>query len=355
METETNHSSMHDARLIVHDLFKRDPKIYWIDFLVSLTVGYTCASIYLTAPLFSWIQFVFLIAAVISLYRVTLFMHEITHFREGEMTSFKVAWNVLAGIPLVTPSFLYEPHRDHHNARQYGTKQDGEYLPLAHGSIWGILSFLAESFYLPLFFAFRFLVLTPLSFCSPKLRSWVLEHCSSFVIDMRYKRVLRAKDQTKYWIWMEIGLHLRVLAIFVLVFAGVNPWYRIPQLYLIAVCILTLNAIRTLAAHRYVSRGERMTFEDQVLDSVDIVGIPVITELFFPVGLRYHALHHCFPTMPYHNFKRAHQRLMKELPANSIYRNCVYPSFFSVIYELWCEVRSNRRQVANSTVSTGQA
>jgi fatty acid desaturase len=36
--------------------------------------------------------------------------------------------------------------------------------------------------------------------------------------------------------------------------------------------------------------------------------------------MRYHALHHLFPTLPYHNMAAAHRRLMKRLPAGSPYR-----------------------------------
>jgi fatty acid desaturase len=40
-----------------------------------------------------------------------------------------------------------------------------------------------------------------------------------------------------------------------------------------------------------------MSFAEQYLDSVNIPGNPVLTPLWAPVGLRYHATHHLFPTM----------------------------------------------------------
>ena len=48
-------------------------------------------------------------------------------------------------------------------------------------------------------------------------------------------------------------------------------------------------------------------------DSIDTPGA-FWTELWAPVGLRYHALHHYFPGIPYHNLKAAYSRLVRTLP-----------------------------------------
>ena len=63
-----------------------------------------------------------------------------------------------------------------------------------------------------------------------------------------------------------------------------------------------------------------MEFLDQLLDSVNYPHNAWITELWGPVGTRFHALHHLFPSLPYHALPQAHRRLMKSLPANSPYR-----------------------------------
>jgi hypothetical protein len=46
--------------------------------------------------------------------------------------------------------------------------------------------------------------------------------------------------------------------------------------------------------------------------------------------------------LPYHNLGRAHRRLLATLPADSPYRRTVYPSFASVVSQLWRDARAAR-------------
>lgn len=333
------------ARAIVTDLFEPRPLIYWTDFLASLAVGYTAAAIYMAAPALSLPQIVGFLTTIAALYRVATFMHEIVHFRKREMTAFKVGWNLLAGIPMLTPSFLYEVHVEHHNTRTYGTNQDAEYLPLGHGPWYRIVAFFAQPFLLPLYFAIRFLAVVPISFLHPKIRHWVLERMSSNAINLRHRRELRPDDNLKLWALVDIACSLRIWIMMVVSF--ILPWacsqiptlaerfpqitwdlaWRPLQMYAIAAGILILNHARTLVAHRYQSVGESLSHTDQLLDSVDIVGDPLFTEILCPLGLRFHALHHLFPAIPYHNMGKAYRRLAAQLPADSPYHSVVYQNF----------------------------
>jgi fatty acid desaturase len=104
-----------------------------------------------------------------------------------------------------------------------------------------------------------------------------------------------------------------------------------------------LNWARTAAAHGYRNTGSTMTFIGQIEDSISIPGHPLLTELLFPVGLRYHSLHHLFPSLPYHSLGTAHRRLMARLPPDSPYRGTVRRSYAQAVREMWRGARSSGR------------
>lgn len=93
-----------------------------------------------------------------------------------------------------------------------------------------------------------------------------------------------------------------------------------------------------------------MSHEDQLLDSTDIVGDSICTEALCPVGTRYHALHHLFPAMPYHNLQEAHLRLRASLPPDSEYHRCVRPSLFHAIGDLISQIWSEKNEATQSVV-----
>ena len=344
MSTASPTLSVSEARKIVSDLFTPNPWIYWLDLLVTLAVAYTATRVFLLSTTFSGLALICYCVAGIGLFRAALFMHEVVHFRRGEMVAFRVAWNILAGIPMLTPSFLYESHLAHHNTHHYGTGNDGEYLPLGVGSIRNIWRFLAQVFCLPLFVGLRFFIGTPISFLHPKLRQWMLERASSFVINFSYRRVIPDNAPRRIWALVELGCWLRATLILTPPLLSLGPWTRVAQIYALALLALGLNHFRTLVAHRYLSTGEKMSFAEQLSDSVNITGIPIVTELFFPVGLRYHALHHLFPSIPYHNLGIAHHRLLAALPTGCVYHQITSPGSWSAVRGL---LRSSRRAMAN--------
>ncbi len=128
---------------------------------------------------------------------------------------------------------------------------------------------------------------------------------------------------------------------------GKMPIGFLAQSYCTAVGVLLLNNLRTLGAHRYTSGGKETTFVEQLLDSINYPNFSLLTPLWAPVGLRYHALHHLCPSLPYHNMAEAHRRLMRELPADSPYRKTNCPSLWAAIRALW------GRAEAGSGVSRG--
>ncbi|MFM7107435.1 MAG: fatty acid desaturase family protein [Planctomycetaceae bacterium] len=351
MDAADHSAPIQQARRLVADLLVPNPGIYWADFLASLVVGYGAAMVYLESPPLSATQIAAWAVAGLALFRLSLFMHEIVHFRRGEMTAFKVAWNVLAGIPMLTPSFLYEHHLDHHNARHYGTPRDGEYLPLGVARLRTLLGFLAEITVLPALAVARFLVGTPVSFLHPRLRRFVLERCSPLVINLRCRREVPAYAPRALWAAMEWACFARACGLFTFLFAShlhvgghalAMTWHRPAKLYLLAMLALGLNHLRTLVAHRYASDGGRMSFAEQIDDSVNVEGRTPLAALMFPVGLRYHALHHLFPSIPYHNLGLAHRRILAEMPDWHAYRQATYRTFGAALRDLLASARAAR-------------
>lgn len=106
----------------------------------------------------------------------------------------------------------------------------------------------------------------------------------------------------------------------VLTITGILPWRWLLCWYVIFTGTTFVNRFRMLAAHRFVSDGKIQDHLAQFRDSIDIPGA-WWTELWAPLGLRYHALHHLFPTLPFHNMGTAYRRLTAQLPVSSFYHS----------------------------------
>ena len=323
-----------EAKRLVQDLLTPKPFLYWIDFLVTVTIGYGCAAVYLTAPAFSPMQIAAFLLSGPALFRAGIFIHEIVHREEPSMAGFRIAWNLIIGVPLLMHSLLYRNHLNHHHPRTFGTPADGEYLPLGAAPIQATLLYLAQILALPVLTTFRFLVLVPLSFLHPRLRRWVMERWSSYTINPYYRRLIPPSEPQGAWaIWDLLGF-LWMVGMLALLFTGLITWMMVGRLYWLVVWTIGLNYIRNLAAHRYVNRGSRMTYQEQVADSLTIGERSLLTLVLFPVGLRYHTLHHAFPLMPYHSMGEAHRRLMEGLSEDSVYRRTIVPGYWAAVREL---------------------
>lgn len=332
------------AKPLLEGLWGPQPARYWADFLLSIGVGGFAFAMVRLSPLFSVQQVGFFLVAGLLYYRAAMFIHELVHLKPGTMRAFRVVWNLLCGIPFLIPSFVYYPHRDHHRGNHYGTDHDGEYLPLEHRPRWHMVAFLLQGLYIPPLAVLRFLVLTPLGWINPALGGWVYQRASSMIIDPRYQRPGPTPAERRVIRLQETACFLWCLGIASVppLFLGRWPIPFLVHAYATAVFIVTLNALRTLGSHRWSNAGGQMRFAEQVLDSVNYAARPWITELWGPVGTRYHALHHFLPALPYHALPEAHRRLMAGLPADSPYRRTVATSLTEVLLDLWR--RSGRRR-----------
>ena len=274
-----------------------------------------------------------------------MFIHETVHSPTVKLKVFRRFWNFYARVPMMVPTSTHLSHIHHHNSNHYGTDHDGEYLPFANGTFWEIGSYLCQIVFQPVLVFTRYLLWTPLSFLHPNLRNWTLANASSLVINFKYQNLAKPDSQSAEDTFWELFTCFRAWVMLGLVFFGVMPWVRLPKLLLLAMAVLTINHIRTLVAHRYRSDGERVSHLEQFQDSTNITG-GWMTELWCPLGLRYHALHHLFPGIPYHNLGTAHRRLVARLPKGSIYHQSIYANFGEVFYELLAEIRSQNRDHA---------
>lgn len=322
-----------EARRLVADLHTPRPWIYWTDLALSALIGWTAFAAAVAFEPFSWRMIVASVVAVFALYRGLCFLHEISHMRESALRGFETTWNILFGVPMLMPSFMYVGvHQNHHKISTYGTIQDPEYLPFS-GHPLMIVLFSLESLVVPLLLIARFLLLSPFSLVSPRMHRWLVVRGSAVSMNVRYRREVLEATSRKIARWEAIALSawcgLIALAGF-----HILPWRFFAVWYLVAAVASFINTVRTLGAHRYTSDGTPLDRDGQLSDSIDTPGA-AWTELWAPVGLRYHALHHYFPGIPYHNLKAAYRRLIQNLPPDSRHPRATSPSLPSSLQALY--------------------
>ncbi|PLK23023.1 fatty acid desaturase [Porphyrobacter sp. TH134] len=326
---EDDKAMLRAARDLTKGLGEAKPAIYWTDMLVSAAAGYAGIATAILSPSLA-VQLVAGLVAALAMYRALMFIHELTHIHRDALPGFRTGWNLLVGIPLLTPSFMYEGvHTIHHKRTQYGTVEDPEYLPLALMKPWSLPLFVLVALLAPVALLVRFGVLYPLGLIVPAVRTFTWERFSALSINPEFRRKAPEGDFVGRVRWQEAGASLWAIALIASVF--VVGWQPLATALAILSLTAVLNQLRTLVAHLWENEGEPMTVTAQFLDSVNVPPPGLAAEIWAPVGLRYHALHHLMPSMPYHDLPEAHRRLARELGTGSTYTGANHPGMATLV------------------------
>ena len=322
------------AAQLTRDLGRHDPRIYWADFGVSAALGYAATALAVVTPP-GWLFAAAVTIAILALYRAGSFIHELTHMKPNAVPGFHTGWNLLMGVPMLVPSFMYEGvHSLHHARTRYGTAEDPEYLPLALMPPATLALFVVVAVLAPVALLLRYGVLAPLSLVIPPLRRALVERYSALSINPSFRRRAPQGDFRAYWQRWEVAASLWAMAVLAGVTTGIIPW----PAFLIVVGVMSgstlLNQIRTLVAHLWANDGRVLTVTEQYLDSVNVPPPALLPALWAPVGLRYHALHHLLPGVPYHAMGAAHRRLVAAFPAGSAYHAASYTGLSPLVARL---------------------
>lgn len=317
------------ARDLTKDIGEARPVIYWTDMVVSAGVAYAAlaGAILVANPA---LAVALGLVAALAFYRALMFIHELTHIHRDALPGFRLGWNLVVGIPLLTPSFMYEGvHTLHHARTRYGTLEDPEYLPLALMKPWTLPLFVLIALLAPVALLLRFAVLVPLGALIPAVRKLVWERMSALSINPQFRRRPPEGDLRRQVVWQEaLGSVWAIALLASTQFVGWRP-------LVIALAVLSftavLNQLRTLVAHLWENEGEPMTVTAQFLDSVNVPPPGRIAEIWAPVGLRYHALHHLMPSMPYHDLPEAHRRIAAHLGVDSTYDGANHPGMWTLV------------------------
>ncbi|MDP1025771.1 fatty acid desaturase [Sphingomonas sp. KR1UV-12] len=309
---------------LTRDLSKPRPAIYWADLIGSAVLGYGALIVAILATS-TGIMVTAGIVAVLGLYRAMSFIHEVSHMKHASLPGFRTGWNALVGVPMLIPSFMYEGvHNLHHAKTRYGTVEDPEYLPLALMKPWTLPVFIVVSALAPVALLFRYGILSPLSLLSSRLRTAVVERYSALAINPQFRRRAPEGEAKALWNRIEAAASLWAIALLAMAATGVLSLRAFAIILVVAAAVAVLNQVRTLVAHLWENDGEPMTVTAQYLDTVNVPPPSLLPGLWAPVGLRYHALHHLIPSVPYHALGEAHRRLTRLLEVESPYHKASY-------------------------------
>jgi fatty acid desaturase len=317
-------------------LVQPNARIYYADLLASAGLGWGAYAAALWTPRFSAVWVLAVFASVFALYRAVLFIHELAHLKRGAVPGFDIVWSLLVGFPLMAPSLMYlGSHGEHHRTSVFGTDRDPEYAPIGDWGQARVIASVVPLMFVPPLLILRWSILGPLSYAIPALRPFVVGYLSTLVINPTYKRRMPEGRMVRRWMIEEACTGAVCWAVLGAMLTGAIGTDWLFEWALIMGSILVFNHVRTLVAHRYVHHGESVDLLEQYRDSVNLSGGKWWDMLLAPVGLRFHALHHLLPSVPYHGLGAIHRRMMSELPAATPYAIAEEPTLVQAVRDLF--------------------
>jgi hypothetical protein len=254
---------------LVKDLRKPRQSIYWLDLAACIAVAIT--GLYVSRPFpdkilaGSAVAICGVAVAAFALYRASYFNHELAH-HPRDLRAFTIGWNLLIGIPLLVPSFLYSDHLNHHSIKNFAGDSDVEYLAPEFCGIRGAALLLATCFLLPIAYFCRFLLLPPLAWSSPAIRHWVDTRLSSLGLFGLSKRKPPAATEIISWRLQEFACFIYTVVLVIGIANELVATDALMHSYAVLVILLLLHVIRIMVGHRHDASGSRDRI-DQVLDS----------------------------------------------------------------------------------------
>ncbi len=322
----------HDVQ-IIWDLTNEYKKVSALRFYFTLIHcailgwgGFLLAA-FTSGPLM-WVSY---LISLVFIYKGTLMIHEVSHFQR-KVKGLRTTYNLLFGFMNNYPAYLYDTHAFHHGRNTFSTKKDPEYQYVRPDNFLTLIAPIFASVFLPFFQILRFTLIPIIYvFTGKKFREYIFTHFSTLVFDLKYKRQIKSSNDIRQMVRNDLMCSLTTLSVIYLVYVELIPFKLIPMWFGMVFTASLLNMYRAKFNHVYNNKNRGpLSWEDHLLDCIT-VDKGIFTEIWSPVGLRYHTLHHVMQEIPFHNLKKAHQHLMRNLPNDHIYRQTVVPNFIGAL------------------------
>jgi fatty acid desaturase len=306
------------------------PVLFWRDLILNALIGYSALAFTIYRP-----NVISLVIATIFIYRGCTLLHEVSHLAK-KIKGYRIAYNILFGWAFSYPAYIFDTHLFHHGKKTYGTDSDPEYKFIPRFDHATFLRPIVVAVILPLFQWYRFGILPLIEhFMSKEKKRNLYQTLSALVFSMEYRR--KIKDEQKDLRNMVLNdlatASVKVITVGLIV-AGILPLHTLVVWYLVTAFASVLNMYRALLNHLYTNESNQPLSWQEHLNDTTTIEPGLITNIVCANGLNYHAIHHLFPELPYTNLAAAHQKLMKELPADHLYRQNVFNSIFDVMKEM---------------------